>query len=366
MRRNEPILASLATALAMRSFRVATRMRLACIVLCLLPCSLPAQKILIPELDRLILRGIDEAGKQQYSRAAADFSEAIKRFPEHPAGYLNKAILLEVMSLDFETPVPQPEFNALLDKTQQLAELLLAADPVSAEAHYYRGMAHSYIAYYKFRDGENWVSGLRHGIKANDELALCLKADPSTYDAMTAAGTYKYWKSKRMSFLTWTPLVDDEREKGIRMLHTAANKAIYTSAQALNSLIWIYIEEENHDAAIRAAQRVLKQYPSNRLFLWGLASAAEKLGNRRMARDAYRQIVASVDDEVREPRYILIQARAKIARLSYELGDRTTARQECAWVLQHGEIDTSPFTSDGATRIRKRVDDMRDLREEMQ
>jgi tetratricopeptide (TPR) repeat protein len=324
-----------------------------------------AQAISPPDLDRLIQLGIEHAGAQRYSQAAAVFAEAIKKHPEHPAGYLNKAILLEVMSLDFETPVPQPEFDNLLDKCLSLGEREIQSKPSSSEGYYYLGMAHSYIAYYKFRDGENWVSGLRHGLKANDALEECLKRNSEAFDAMTAAGTYMYWKSKRMSFLTWTPLVDDERNAGIRMLHLAASRAQYTSAQALNSLIWIYIEEENFDAAMRAAQRVLKQYPQNRLFLWGLASAAEKKGDLRTARDAYARIVGSVDGEVREARYILIQARAKLARLSYDLGDVSTAKRECAWVLQNGNIDTAPFTSDGASRIRKRTADMEDLRDEL-
>lgn len=329
------------------------------------PVELHAQKIAIPALHNLILRGITLAGEQRYTDAATVFAEAMKTFPDHPAGYLNKAILLEVMSLDFETPVPQPEFNTLLESCSTLAGRMIDQKPDDEGGYYYLGMAHSYIAYYKFRDGENWISGLRHGIKADGYLEDCLKRDPSAYDAMTAAGTYKYWKSKRMSFLTWTPFVDDERSKGIRMLHDAASRGLYTGAQALNSLIWIYIEEENCSAAIKVAQRVLKVFPSNRLFLWGLASAAEKVNEKRLARETYKTIVASIDAEVVEPRYILIQARAKIARLSYELGDTAAAKRECAWVLQQGGIDTSPFTSDGATRIRRRTEDMKDLAEEL-
>jgi hypothetical protein len=325
-----------------------------------------AQKISDAALHVLIERGIEAAGAQRYAEARTLFDEAIRRWPAHPAGPLNKAILLQVMSLDFETPVPQPEYTSLLERAITLGEKMLEQNARSVEASFAVGMAHSYIAYDRFRDGENWIGGLAAGLKAQSYFDDCLKFDASAWDAMTGVGTYKYWKSRQMSFLTWTPLVDDERGAGIALLRKAESHGAYTAAQATNSLIWIYIEEERWSDAIRAAQRMLKRYPTNRLFLWGLASAAEKKGDLRLARDAYQRIVQSIDSEVRERRYIEIQARAKIARHSFSLGDRETAQRECERVLAlGGRIDRSVFTGDGASRIRKRVDDMVDLHEEL-
>jgi len=242
---------------------------------------------------------------------------------------------------------------------------MLADDTRSAEGYYYLGMSYSYFAYSAFRDGKDWIGGLKHGMTAYDNLKLALKCDPKCYDAMTGTGTYMYWKSRKMSFLTWTPLVDDEREKGISMLRKAAKNATYTGTQAINALIWIYIEEERWGDAIRAAQSVLKYYPDHRLFLWGLASAAEGKEDWKLARSAYERIVASVDAGIEEPRYVLIQARAKIGRMAMNMGDTETAVRECRWVLSQRNIDRSLFTSDGAERIGRRIDDMEDLKDEL-
>ena len=318
-----------------------------------------------PEIHALILKGVEYAGQQRYTQAKAVFDEVIARVPEHPAGYLNKVILLEVMSLDFETPVPQPEFDRLIEKAEQLAQNMLGRNEKSAEGKYYLGMTHSYLAYYKFRDGENWVSGLKHGMSADSWLEECLELDPRAWDAMTGVGTFKYWKSRKMSFLTWSPFVDDERSAGISMLREAEQHAAYTGAQASNSLIWILIEEERYTEAIQIAQSVLKRFPANRLFLWGLASAAEKTRNWQLARDAYQRIEMSVDAEVRERRYIDVQARSKVARMSYLLGDRAAAIRECDWVLANGRFNLAPFTADGASRIRKRLADMEKLHGEL-
>ncbi|MFZ1729873.1 MAG: tetratricopeptide repeat protein [Bacteroidota bacterium] len=326
--------------------------------------GLHAQRIPDNSLHELIRNGIRYSGQQKYTDALRTFNRAIQDFPTHPAGYMNKAILLMVKSLDFEIPVEMPVYLELLDKVEQLGQRMSESTETSAEGLYYRGMARSYIAYYNFRDGENWLSGLSHGMKATGYLDDCLESNPKAYDAMTGVGTYKYWKSRNMSFLTWTPLVDDERYAGIHMLQLAELKAQYSAQQATNSLIWIFIEEERWNDAIHSAQTILRRFPSNRLFLWGLASAAEGKEDWALARDAYQRITASIDKEVIERRYIEIQARAKIALMSFELGDKKTAKRECEWVLRQRGIDLSGFTSDGSERIQRRIEEMEELKTE--
>jgi tetratricopeptide (TPR) repeat protein len=342
------------------------RTRIACVLaLLFLPYALPAQRIADDSLHALIQKGIHLSGLQQYDGARSVFDRAIKEFPKHPAGYLNKAILLQVISLDLEVPVQMPAYLQLLESTRTLGEKMTAHATLRAEGNYYIGMARSYIAYYHFRDGEDWISGLSEGLKATGFLEDCLESQPRAYDAMTGVGTYKYWKSKNMSFLTWTPLVDDERETGIRMLRRAERHAHYTAQQATNSLIWIYIEEENWKAATRTANDVLGRFPKNRLFLWGLASAEEGREKWRAARDAYRRIVSSIDDEVSDSRYIELQARAKIALMSALLGDTETAAREIRWVLSKRSMSLKGLTEDGRDRIQRRFEEIEELKEEM-
>lgn len=324
-----------------------------------------AQRIPDPGLHMMIREGIDHSGAQDYTAALRVFDRAIRAYPAHPAGYLNKAILLMVMSLDFETPVRMPEYLDLLDTVDRLGEQLAQDPGTAAEGLYYRGMARSYRAYYEFRDGEDWLAGLSQGMKATGFLEDALAKHPKAYDAMTGVGTYKYWKSRNMSFLTWTTIVSDERAEGIRLLRRAERQADYSAQQATNSLIWIFIEEERWNDAIRTANTILRRYPRNRLFLWGLASAAEGKEDWALARRAYERIVASLDTEVKERRYIEIQARAKIASMSHALGDRDTARRECLWVLRQRGIDLSGFTTDGADRITRRIEEMEELRDEL-
>jgi tetratricopeptide (TPR) repeat protein len=320
-----------------------------------------AQPIKPQAAHELLLRGIEQSGRQEYSKAIASFEELIRSFPAHPAGYLNKAILLEVMSLDFEVPVSK-EYLPLLERAESIAEGILKNDPNNSEAKYYLGMADSYIAYYKFRDGENWISGLTHGLSAYKRLKECLELNPRAFDAMTGMGTFRYWKSRKASMLTWTPFVDDERQAGIDQLRIAERSGTYTNQQASNSLIWIYIDAERYNDAVRTAQNVLRRFPKHRLFLWGLGSAAEKKSDWKLAREAYQRILQSIDNEVTERRYIEIQARAKVALMSFNRGDKAAAKRECTRVLMKGRVSTQGLSADGAERVKKRIAEMEKLK----
>ena len=337
----------------------------ACILTYFSPTTLHAQRIPDDSLHALIVRGIRLSGSQEYRAAMSTFDLAIREFPAHPAGYLNKAILLQVMSLDFESPVRMPDYLNLLERAESIGERMAEHRSTEAEGWYYVGMARSYIAYYHFRDGKNWLSGLSHGLTATGFLEDCLELNPRAYEAMTGIGTYKYWKSQNMSFLTWTPLVDDERETGIKMLRRAEAKAEYTPQQATNSLIWIYVEEERWDDAITSARRILQQYPKNRLFLWGLASAAEGKEDWKTARSAYERIRDSIDDEVTEKRYIELQSRAKIALMSYRMNDLPAARSEGRWLLSRRDTSLDGLTDDAHDRIERRYGEVEEMMEEI-
>ncbi len=323
--------------------------------------DLSAQPLRNAQADALVRRGIELSGRQNYTKAREAFDELAALLPSHPAGPFFKAVLMQVISLDFELPVSS-EYLRLLERTEALAEAMVKADERNAEARFYLGMAKSYIAYYKFRDGENWVSGLTNGLSAYSTLKECLELNPKAYDAMTAVGTYRYWKSRKASFLTWTPFVDDDRQAGIDQLRMAEQRGSYTNQQASNSLVWIYIEEERHADAIRTAEGVLKQFPNNRLFLWGLASAAERRQDWKLARSAYQRILQSMDSEVIDRRYIEIQARAKVAQTSFSMGDKVTAKRECLRVLMKKGMSLAGLGPDGTERIRKRFAEMEKLR----
>lgn len=322
-----------------------------------------AQTIQDDSLHTAILRGIELSGRQDYDAAGVTFDEAIRYAPGHPAGYLFKAILFQVMSLDYEVPLEEREYNKLLRRTRDLANGMIERDSRSAEGYFYLGMSHSYSAYHTFRDGKSWVDGLSHGMDAYDNLERCLELDRKAYESMTGLGTYMYWKSRKMDFLTWTPFVEDERSKGIALLKRAEKYAKYTSSQATNSLIWIYIDEERYGDAITSAQRVLRRYPDHRLYLWGLASAAEGLEKWDLARSAYERIVASIEREQHDTRYIELQARAKIALMAFRLGDMQTARQESAWVWSQRSSSLAGLTPDAKDRIERRFEEIEELRE---
>lgn len=101
--------------------------------------------------------------------------------------------------------------------------------------------------------------------------------DKNFYEAYTAIGTYKYWRSRRTEFINWLPFVPNEEEAGINYLKISVKHFSYNKFLAMNSLLWIYIDQKKYYEAAATAKEALKEFPNSRLFKWGLARAYQNL-----------------------------------------------------------------------------------------
>ena len=105
-------------------------------------------------------------------------------------------------------------------------------------------MTEGYIAYYDALR-ESWLQAFSTGLSSVSAFENCLEIDKNFYEAMIAIGSYKFWKSKKMEFISWLPFIDDEKELGINYLQNAVKYSGYNSHLAIHSLVWIYIEQKN-------------------------------------------------------------------------------------------------------------------------
>ena len=67
---------------------------------------------------------------------------------------------------------------------------------------------------------------------------------------------------------------------------------------AVHSLIWIYIEQEQYQDAIKIAETALKENPTSRVFKWGLARAYEDIKPQRSIQ-LYNEILSSYPKELK-------------------------------------------------------------------
>ena len=268
--------------------------------------------------DSLIYYGIDQSIRQNYASAESTFTRLINEAPEHPRGYFLLAATIQSKSMDFETDKWEDDFILLLSKTEQAARKILRKDDKNIWARFYLGSALSYRA---FHDGKKrkYVSAIKRGLAGISELNRVIEIDSTMYDAYIGIGSYKYWRSKFTRYIDWLPLIEDERELGIKMVKLAAERGAYTKYAAINALVWILIDHGNVSEALQWALKGLKKYPDSRFFLWGVAKTYFNLKQYDNAIKYYQFILKTVKQEKLNNHYNEIICYYKLAECHFNL-----------------------------------------------
>jgi tetratricopeptide (TPR) repeat protein len=231
-------------------------------------------------VNYLIKNGINLISRQEYEQAYENFKVLDKEFAGLPVGKIYLAASKIAQNYDYAIPFDENYILENLEAAETQSEYLLKSNPENIWYHYFAGLAKGYLAYYKALNG-NWLDAITGGFEAVSHFEDCLKINPDFYEAMIAIGAYKYWKSRKTEFISWLPFIDDEKEEGILMLKKAVEKSTYNSYLAVNSLIWIYIDNKDYKKAAKIAENALKNFPTNRSFKWGLARSNENIDKRK-------------------------------------------------------------------------------------
>lgn len=268
------------------------------------------------QLDALVSQGIDLTLRQQYDRADSVFKVASQMYPDHPYGCLYRAAVMEARSIDYLDPVNFAMFDSLVGLAKSRAERMIDEMPNDAVGYYLRGTAIGFDAYARV-DAGDWLGGILKGLSAATDLKKAVEFDSTLYDAYAGVGTYYYWKSRKAEFLNWA--LGDRRREGIRLLEIASRKAVYNKYSALSALTAIYLDTGQSNLAADCARRGLEQYPDNRVFLWGLASAEDQSKNFEQATSTYERLLKNIlAAKIKNP-YNEISCRMDIVKDKLEL-----------------------------------------------
>jgi tetratricopeptide (TPR) repeat protein len=306
-----------------------------------------SQKLPDSLLHSLVSKGIDLTLRQKYSEAESLFQAVARTFPEHPAGYLYQAAVLQTRALDFVVPLRRETFDSLLEKGETLSERMIDSMSSSPWGHYFLATTYGYDAYARVERGD-WFGGFRKGLSAASEFKICVERDSAFYDAFAGLGTYYYWKSRKTEFLHWLPFISDDRPEGIRLLRFCADHGTYNRFVALSALVTIFLDAGHYHQSVSVAKEALAAYPQNRVFLWGLAEALSQLGRHKEALAAYNEILKSViADSIPNP-YSEVLCRLNIVRMKNRLADTTDVEMHLNALLAYEKYGFSEDLQDRA------------------
>lgn len=288
----------------------------------LLHAAASAQLLQDPRLHALVLQGIDQTLRQDYTAAERSFQSMIDAAPQHPAGYLYLAGMLQAKNTDHGGAFDEKRYDSLLNIVELRATPLLTVTSTTALGHYYIGSAEAFRSYTRSENG-SIASGVYYGLSAGSSLEKCLAADPSFTEAKNILGAFYYWRST----LAWIPFIPDRSEEGIRLIEESYAHP-YEKHLASHNLMVIFTEEKRYADAERYGLAMLKEYPENRLFLWNMMGVYEKWGRTKEWIDCVRRLLASTLAAQVTNRYTEAACRIKLAQYALTNDDRTTAKQE--------------------------------------
>ncbi|GBD90113.1 hypothetical protein BMS3Abin04_00829 [bacterium BMS3Abin04] len=267
------------------------------------------------KVDSLLRNGIDLIISQKYNQAKKTFKSLDQKYPKIPFGKIYLAATHIARTADYGLDPGSDSIEDKLDEVVDLSEGLLDNDEQNIWNNYFMALSLAYKAYFNILTGD-YISAFSDGYKSVQYYERCAEIDSNFYESYLALGTYKYWKSAKTNSFSWLPFIKDNREEGIRLLKKTINNFAYNKYLALNSLVWIYIDEKEFRKAEDLSKTALKDYPDSRFFIWGLARAYEDLDTQK-AINSYGEILQSLKSENKLFNVNYVILNHKIAMLYY-------------------------------------------------
>ena len=309
-------------------------------------------------VDSLLRTGIRHIVNQDYNGAEEIINLLNKEFPYLPLGKIYLAANRIAEAYDYAEDFDEEFILKRLEEAKEQSEKLIDSDNENIWYQYFLALTEGYTAYFHAIN-ESWFSALSTGVDAISEFDKILASDKKFYEAYIAIGTFEYWKSRKMEFIDWLPFSIDSRKMGIERLKIAIDSSSYNSYLAINSLIWIYIDQNRFDDAIKISEKALKEFPDSRTFKWGLARAYEEIDPSK-AIALYTEILNSYPVLENGNYKNVITLKHIIAQQYVKLGDKQNALKYCNEILSIKNIPKK-----NADELAERLERVKSLKKEL-
>jgi len=302
------------------------------IIFVLLFCTeINSQTYPVERVDYLLRTGISCIVVQDYELAQSSFISLEKEFSELPLGKIYLAVNKIATAVDFAQDFDEDFIIKNLNEAKVQSEELIDSDEHNIWYHYFLALAEGYSAYYHALS-ESWFSAFSTGFSALSIFEHILNSNKNFYEAYIAIGTFEYWKSRKMEYMNWLPFNNDNKKNGMDLLIVAIDSSSYNTYLAINSLIWIYIDQQKYDAAIQLSEKALSDHPVSRIFKWGMARAYEEI-DPTISIKLYLEILNSYPANLKENYINEISLKHKIAQQYAKIGDMKVAINYCDDIL---------------------------------
>jgi tetratricopeptide (TPR) repeat protein len=304
-------------------------------ILVLLLLAAPARarsSSITPEMDRILLDGLDAVYRMDFPAADEDARRAIALQPDYPFAYLGRAAT-ELIRYCYGTEMGDqslvPSFEAKIAETIRVSDAWLKLHPGDPDVLFVQGAAHG-VAGRMAIERRQWLKAFSHGRAAMKSIRAASAAAPDMFDAQLGLGMFDYYVDTIPRFVGWLAkiMLGGSRERGLREIAAAAAKGRYAKTAAQLILVEIYTEDDfggrNPPEALRLMTEICAQYPGSPML--EAARIVALYENRELdeAVAASRAFLKNVESG-RFPALDLAKAHALLGTLLWARGDRDEA-----------------------------------------
>jgi hypothetical protein len=276
-----------------------------------------------PEVDRLLRNGLNKMYSYDLREADESFDELVRRFPDHPIGYMHKAEVVWWHALrDNKNAKLEEDFERYTDLAIRKGHGLLKKDPENFYALLYVAAAYANRTRYNVYVNKSYYRAMRAGMKGYDFIGPAQALRPKYVDCLIGTGAYNYFADSLPTFIkifSWMFTQGGDKEKGIQQLELAAQKGEYGQIAAKMVLLAVYYNEKRFDDYQRLTSGLIEQFPTNPVFVMWLADFHIRQGRLD---EGNQKLTVLLDNGKTAAR-----SKLSLAQIHYEKGRVLLAKQ---------------------------------------
>ena len=213
------------------------------------------------EVSVAVFEARDMVIQRRYAEAERILWKFTRSHPDSPVGPTGLMVVYQVRMLENEEFFLDDEMRRVIELNRTA---LLKFRKVAPKNAWYFTLIGASLGiegiYHLWRD-DYVPAGLR-GYAAIQNMGKALEADKLNWEARMGLGLYTYYRSVYALKVPFLPASVDRREEGIAEVKLAGEKRVYLDETARIALCRIYFDGHRYDESKKAADGLIKDYPS--------------------------------------------------------------------------------------------------------
>src|SRR5262245_40185792 len=299
-----------------------------------------------PEIARLLRDGLNKMYRYDLQEADESFDEFVRRFPEHPIGYMHKAEVVWWRALrDNKNTILETAFEQYTNLAINKGNDLLKRNPNDFFALLYVAGAYGNRTRYHVYIHKSYYQAMRAGIKGYDFVGPAHELRPEYVDCLIGTGAYNYFAGSipaLMKLFSWMFTQGGDKAKGIEQLELAAQKGEFGQIAAKMVLLAVYYNEKQFENYQRLISELIEQFPTNPVFVTWLADFHIR---KKKLEEGIQKLALLLDKArtVSRSKLSLAQSHYEKGRMSLEMRAADDAVASFARVLEVGLPTEEPL-----------------------